>query len=483
MAGEYNGRDPSGEPQNRRAATESVRSSFRFAIGSIRLTAEKIACDWPFLVDSRRTVPFHSLGLDARIFKAIQEAGYTEPTPIQACAIPEILAGRDVIGIAQTGTGKTAAFVLPILTKLAQSPGAGKRRGMRALIVAPTRELVVQIEENVRAYAKHLPLRMATVFGGVSERAQIEALRSGVELVVATPGRLIDLMGQRHANFSGLEFLVLDEADRMLDMGFLPSIRQIVRALPARRQTLMFSASLSREIEALTHEFQHAPKVIEIGRRANPAETVTQLVYEVPTHLKPSLLQHLLADPEFDTVLVFTRTKHGADRVARRLGSSGIKVGTIHSNRSQNQRLRALKDFKSGAVRVLVATDVAARGIDVDGISHVVNYDFPMHPEDYVHRIGRTGRAHAVGDAISFVTRDDHGPLRSLERFIGRGLVRKRADDFDYNAAAPPREERERRAPPKSQPRAFSRSETRPGPTLRRNGFRPGAGRGGGRRR
>ncbi len=432
---------------------------------------------------------FRSLGLDDRIFKAIQEAGYTEPTPIQTAAIPEVLAGRDVIGIAQTGTGKTAAFVLPILTRLIQSggDGDGKRRGTRALIVAPTRELVVQIEENVRAYAKHLPLQMATVFGGVSERPQIQALRAGVELVVATPGRLIDLMDQRQTNFSAVDFLVLDEADRMLDMGFLPQIRQIVRALPKKRQTLMFSASLSREIEALTHEFQHSPKVIEIGRRANPAETVTQLVYEVRSHLKPALLQHLLADPDFDTVLVFTRTKHGADRVARRLESSGIKAGTIHSNRSQNQRLRALKDFKSGAVRVLVATDVAARGIDVDGISHVVNYDFPMHSEDYVHRIGRTGRAQAVGDAISFITPEDHGPLRSLERFIGRGIVRKRAQGFDYEAAAPPREDRVRREPRGNNagaaPRAAGPNDSRRGPGPRRNGFRSGPNRGGGRGR
>jgi ATP-dependent RNA helicase RhlE len=393
-------------------------------------------------------VPFRSLGLDDRIAKAIKEAGYTEPTPIQLAAIPEVLAGRDVIGIAQTGTGKTAAFVLPILHNLARASANGQRRGMRALVVAPTRELVVQIEENVRAYARHLPLRMATIFGGVSERPQIEALRSGVDLVVATPGRLIDLMGQRHVNFSGVEFLVLDEADRMLDMGFLPPIRQIVKALPHKRQTLMFSATLSREIEALTHEFQKSPKLIEIGRRANPAETVTQFVYEVRPHLKPSLLLHLLGDPQFDTVLVFTRTKHGADRIARRLEGAGIKTGTIHSNRSQNQRLRALKDFKSGAVRVLVATDIAARGIDVDGISHVVNYDFPMHAEDYVHRIGRTGRAHAVGDAISFVTPEDQAALRSLERFIGRGIVRKRAEGFDYNAEAAPREDR-----PRGQPR------------------------------
>jgi len=380
-------------------------------------------------------MPFRLLGLDANILKAVQEAGYTEPTPIQAAAIPPILAGHDLIGIAQTGTGKTAAFVLPILAKLASLIDGGPRRRTRALVVAPTRELVAQIEENVRAYAKHLPLRMATVFGGVGERPQIDALSSGVDLVVATPGRLLDLMQQRHADFSGLQFLVLDEADRMLDMGFLPSIRQIVRALPQKRQTLLFSATLSREIEGLTHEFQRAPKTIQIGRRANPAETVTQFVYEVLKHLKPALLAHLLRDPKLDMVLVFSRMKHGADRIARKLEMSGIKTATLHSNRSQNQRLKALKDFKSGAVRVLVATDIAARGIDVDGISHVVNYDFPMHPEDYVHRIGRTGRAHAVGDAISFVTAEDRDELRALERFIGRGIVRKRAEGFDYNAA------------------------------------------------
>jgi ATP-dependent RNA helicase RhlE len=387
---------------------------------------------------------FRALNLSPQMLQAVHDAGYTEPTPIQIAAIPLILAGHDIIGIAQTGTGKTAAFVLPILMKLAASMHNGQKRRTRALVVAPTRELVVQIEENVRAYAKHVPLRMATVFGGVSERPQIEALRSGVDLVVATPGRLIDLMDQRVADLSGIEFLVLDEADRMLDMGFLPSIRRIVKALPQKRQTLMFSASLSPEIEELTHQFQRSPRIVQIGRRANPVETVTQFAYEVPPHLKSALLLHLLGDPKFDTVLVFARTKRGADKIARRLESSGIKTGTIHSNRSQNQRLRALKDFKSGAVRVLVATDIAARGIDVDGISHVVNYDFPMHSEDYVHRIGRTGRAHAVGDAISFITPEDHGPLRSLERFIGRGIVRKKAEDFDYNQAAPPRDERGR---------------------------------------
>src|SRR5438067_2343201 len=413
-------------------------------------------------------MPFRALHLSPQILQAVRDSGYTEPTPIQVAAIPLILARHDVIGIAQTGTGKTAAFVLPILMKLAVSKQTVARHDeltanrhnvhrLRALVLAPTRERVVQIEENVRAYAKHVPLRVATVFGWVSERPQIEALRSGVDMVVATPGRLIDLMEQRASNLSGVEFVVLDEADRMLDMGFLPPIRRIMKALPTKRQTLMFSASLSREIEALTHQFQQSPKMVEIGRRANPVEAVTQLVYEVPPHLKPALLLHLLSDRNFDTVLVFSRTKHGADRIARRLESSGIKTGTIHSNRSQSQRLRALKDFKSGAVRVLVATDFAARGIDVDGISHVVNYDFPMHSEDYVHRIGRTGRAHAIGDAISFITPEDQGPLRSLERFIGRGIVRKRAEGFDYNAPAPPRDERgrgdRRQSSPKMEPK------------------------------
>ena len=416
-------------------------------------------------------MPFRTLGLGDRILQAIDDAGYSEPTPIQVAAIPEILAGHDLIGIAQTGTGKTAAFTLPILARLAGMLDDGTPRRTRALVVAPTRELVVQIEENVRAYAKHLPLRMATVFGGVGERPQIDALKSGVDIVIATPGRLLDLM--RFANFSGLAFLVLDEADRMLDMGLLPSIRQIVKALPPKRQTLLFSATMSPEIQTLTHQFQRAPKTVEIGRRANPAETVTQLVYEVPKHLKPALLAHLLLDASLNTVLVFTRTKHGADRVARKLESSGIKTGTLHSNRSQNQRLRALRDFKSGVVRVLVATDIAARGIDVDGISHVINFDFPMHSEDYVHRIGRTGRALAIGDAISFVTPEDHAPLRTLERFIGRGVVRKRAEGFDYGAPAPQQTEAERGE------RRFGNQQ----PRGDRGGGRPSGGGGGGGRR
>ena len=394
-------------------------------------------------------MPFQVLGLHPLILQAIQETGYTEPTPIQGAAIPEILKGNDLIGIAQTGTGKTAAFTLPLLHRL-HSIVPARQNATRTLILAPTRELVVQIEENVRAYAKHLPISITKVFGGVSERPQIQALRSGAQMVIATPGRLLDLMSQRCADFSALEHLVLDEADRMLDMGFLPAIRRVVNALPKKRQTLMFSATLSKEIESLTHEFQRSPKVIQIGRRSNPAETVTQLVYEVPRHLKATLLCHLLDDPTMNMVLVFTRTKHGADRVARKLESLSIKTATLHSNRSQNQRLRALEDFRSGAVRVLIATDIAARGIDVDGISHVVNLDFPPQVEDYVHRIGRTGRAKAIGDAISFICQDDHGNLRALERFIGRGLIRKLAKDFNYAEPEPlnqPRdEERGRRS-------------------------------------
>ncbi|MDB6027084.1 MAG: helicase [Verrucomicrobiales bacterium] len=417
---------------------------------------------------------FRELGLDPKILQAVQEAGYTEPTPIQTAAIPQILHGHDLIGIAQTGTGKTAAFTLPMLTKLAPVLGTAGVRGTRALILAPTRELAVQIDENVRAYGRHLPLRVATIFGGVGENPQIQALRNGTNIIIACPGRLLDLMGRRCADFSALQYLVLDEADRMLDMGFLPSIRQIIKSLPQKRQTLLFSATLSREIESLTHEFQRSPKIVQIGRRANPAETVTQLVYEVPKALKPALLIHLLADPSMNMVLVFSRMKHSADRIARNLESKGIATATLHSNRSQNQRLRALKDFKSGAVRVLVATDIAARGIDVDGISHVVNYDFPMHPEDYVHRIGRTGRAHAVGDAISFVTPEDQGELRSLERFIGRGIVRKKAEGFNY-AAVGPAEPPDRPRQQQGQRRQSSQSQSGP-----RGGSRQGGGGGGG---
>ena len=420
-------------------------------------------------------MPFAALGLNSNLTKAVREAGYTEPTPIQTKAIPVILQGHDVIGIAQTGTGKTAAFVLPILQHLSSRGAKMGRRGMRALIVAPTRELVVQIEENVRNYAKHSRLRCATVYGGVGEQPQIRALRGGTEIVIATPGRLIDLMNQGHVDFSIIEVAVLDEADRMLDMGFLPQIRQIMKKLPQERQTLLFSATLSKEIEALTSEFLRQPQVVQIGKRSNPAESVAQLVYEVPKSRKTALLMHLLRDQKMDSVLVFSRTKHGADKIARKLEQSGIPTATLHSNRSQSQRLQALRGFKSGAVRVLVATDIAARGIDVEGISHVINFDFPPQPEDYVHRIGRTGRAQAIGDAISFVTSEDHAALRALEKFISRGIPRKHVHDFDYTEEKEPvawRPEASRRPQPQ---RAQA---SRPSPAAPRHSLPGGEGRG-----
>jgi ATP-dependent RNA helicase RhlE len=379
-------------------------------------------------------LPFQTLGLGPKLADALREKGYVEPTPIQAKAIPVILSGGDVIGVAQTGTGKTAAFVLPLLERLSKAPSS---RLMRVLVIAPTRELVAQIEENVRAYGMHLQLRYATVFGGVGEGPQIQALKRGVDLVVATPGRLIDLMQQRHVDFKALEVLVLDEADRMLDMGFLPPIRKIVAATPKTRQTLLFSATMSKEIEAVTREFLKSPTLVEIGARSTPVEAVTQWAVEVSMAAKAPALIHLLKDAALESVLVFSRTKHGADRIARKLEAVGIRTATLHSNRTQGQRLAALKRFKSGEVRVLIATDIAARGIDVDGISHVINFDFPPQPEDYVHRIGRTGRAQAIGDAISFITHDDADNLRRLERFLGRGITRKKLEGFNPNALQP----------------------------------------------
>ncbi len=380
-------------------------------------------------------MPFATLGLGTRLTQALKEKGYVEPTPIQTKAIPTILSGRDVIGVAQTGTGKTAAFVLPLLEQLAATP---QQRTMRALVIAPTRELVVQIEENVRAYGRHLPLRYATIFGGVGEGPQIQALRRGVDLVVATPGRLIDLMEQRHVDFSALQVLVLDEADRMLDMGFLPSIRRIVSKTPAARQTLLFSATMSKEIEQVAKEVLKNPALVEIGVRSTPAEAVTQYLVEVSVAGKVPALIHLLKDAALESVLVFSRTKHGADRIARKLSAAGLSTATLHSNRTQGQRLQALRRFKSGDVRVLIATDIAARGIDVDGISHVINFDFPPQPEDYVHRIGRTGRNQAIGDAISFATHEDADSVKRHERFLGRGIARKKLEGYVAAAAAAP---------------------------------------------
>ena len=382
---------------------------------------------------------FDSLGLDASILKAVADQGYTEPTPIQKASIPVIISGKDVIGVAQTGTGKTAAFTLPLLTKLVQSKNSTHQGRVRCLILAPTRELVVQIAENVAAYSRYSGATVATCYGGVSERPQIAALRRGCDFLIATPGRLLDLGGQGHGDFSAVEYLVLDEADRMLDMGFLPAINTIVRALPKERQTLMFSATLSREIETLTKQYQREPQLIEVGRRSNPAETVTQLLYECPGALKQVMLHHLLKDEALKMVLVFARTKHGADRICRKLQGEDISCAAIHANRSQSQRQRALQAFKNGEVRVLVATDIASRGIDVEGISHVVNFDFPDALEDYVHRIGRTGRALSTGTAITFITREDFSELRRLERIVGKHLHCGKLPGFDYTQQAPAR--------------------------------------------
>ncbi|HYK03894.1 MAG TPA: DEAD/DEAH box helicase [Thermoanaerobaculia bacterium] len=349
--------------------------------------------------------------------------------------MPHVLAGRDLIGIAQTGTGKTAAFVLPILERLSQSQQPS--RNPRALIVAPTRELAAQIEENVQLLGRALRVRCTTVFGGVGESPQIKALRQGVDVLVATPGRLIDLMGSRHVSLADVQVAVLDEADRMLDMGFLPQIRRIVNALPRQRQTLLFSATLSKDIEKVTAEFLRNPETVEIGRRSNPAASVTQFIYPVSKSRKVDLLVTLLKDQALDSVLVFSRTKHGADKIARKLTQAGISTVALHSNRSQGQRTAALESFKNGRARVLVATDIASRGIDVDGISHVINFDFPMHPEDYVHRIGRTGRADAIGDAISFVTAEDEPYVRDLEKLTKKAVPRKRLEGFDYTESAP----------------------------------------------
>ena len=379
-------------------------------------------------------MPFSNFGLGNEILRAIQKAGYVLPTPVQAAAIPKVMQGNDLIAIAQTGTGKTAAFVLPMLHRFSQANQQGQPRGTKALILAPTRELALQIMENIRAYGNGLPIRVAAIFGGVEEEAQIKAVRKGVDMIVATPGRLLDLLSRQKIDFSLLEMLVLDEADRMLHMGFLPDIETIVRGLPNRRQTLMFSATLSKEVESLARRFLYQPKMVQIGKRSNPADTVDQCVYEVPAHLKNALLLELLRQTAFTRVLVFVRMKDGANLLTNFLKLAGVKVARLHSSRSQEQRLQALQDFKDGKVQVLVATDIVARGIDIDGVSQVVNFDFPVNPEDYVHRIGRTGRAEAQGEAVSFVPKSDLNLLGILEFFIGRRLDRKRLRGFDYHA-------------------------------------------------
>ncbi len=367
---------------------------------------------------------FRELNLIPTILSALQAKGYETPTPIQAAAIPPVLEGKDLLGCAQTGTGKTAAFALPILQTLAGKPPADRgRKYIRALILAPTRELALQIGESFQAYGRDLNLRLAAVFGGVSDFGQKQKLRQGVDILVATPGRLMDLHAQRVLSLDRVEIFVLDEADRMLDMGFVHDVRRIAALLPAKRQTLLFSATMPPEIRSLSQSLLHAPVMVEVARVSSTADNVDQAVYHVPRNLKPDLLRHLLADANVQRALVFTRTKHGADRLHKTLDRHRIAAEALHGNKTQGARQRALENFKRGKTRVLVATDIAARGIDVTDISHVFNYDLPEVPETYVHRVGRTARAGATGMAVAFCDVDERGYLHGIER-----LTRKRLD-------------------------------------------------------
>ena len=374
---------------------------------------------------------FADLGLAGPLLDGVREAGYTEPTPIQRQAIPLALSGRDIMGLAQTGTGKTAAFTLPIIDRLLGGP-----RRTRVLILAPTRELAAQVDESFRKYGKHSGLRVAAVFGGVPIEPQERALRSGVDVVVATPGRLIDHLERQNVVFDDLEVLVLDEADRMLDMGFAPQISRIVNEIPRYRQTLLFSATMPPEVEALARKYLRKPVVVQVGRRSEAASTVAHAVYPVPRDKKSALLIELLGQPDMDSVLIFTRTKHGADRVVRHLERAGITATAMHADKSQAQRTQALDGFKRGTVRVLVATDIAQRGLDISGITHVINYDVPQQPEDYVHRIGRTGRAAATGDAYTFMSPDEIAMVRTIERVIGQQIPRVSVPGFDFGTIA-----------------------------------------------
>ena len=371
-------------------------------------------------------MPFSKLDLSPQVVEGVRAAGYTDPTPIQLRAIPLILAGRDVIGSAQTGTGKTAAFALPLISRL------GTRGKLRALVLEPTRELAAQVETAFRDYGRFTNLRTAVVFGGTGYGKQDQSLRQGVDVLVATPGRLLDQIHRRMARLDQIETLVLDEADRMLDMGFLPDVRKIIERCPRNRQTLLFSATIPPEIEQLCRWALRNPETIEIGQRRSPAETVTHALYPVDVGQKQELLEELLRRTEYDQVLIFCRTKNGADRVARKLHQEGHAVAVLHSSRTQREREVALNGFRNGRYEVMVATDIAARGIDVEQISHVINFDVPHHPEDYVHRIGRTGRAQSVGDAFTIMTAEDLQEVAAIERFIGQKIPRVKLEGFNY---------------------------------------------------
>lgn len=377
---------------------------------------------------------FNQFNLDPRLMVGINRSGYEIPTPIQLAAIPAALEGNDLIGTAQTGTGKTAAFVLPILHRLLNGP----RRVARSLIVTPTRELAEQINDTIHELAHGTQIRSATIYGGVGPAPQVRALREGVEILVACPGRLLDLIAQGHARLGGIEILVLDEADRMFDMGFLPDVKKIIKAVPPRRQTLLFSATFPKEIEELASMSLHEPKRISLGI-SRPAQTVRHALYPVPQHLKTGLLLALLRKTDTDSVLIFTRTKHRAERLSNQVAHAGFRVTSLHSNRSQNQRQAALGGFKTGHFQIMVATDIAARGLDVESISHVINFDMPDTPDAYIHRIGRTGRAERSGDAFTLVTPEDTDMIRTLEKIMGSPLARENLADFDYTQPAPPK--------------------------------------------
>lgn len=401
---------------------------------------------------------FNQFHLDPRLMQGIKKAGYDVATPIQQAAIPAALRGRDIIGTAQTGTGKTAAFVLPILNKLLD----GQRNMPRALIVTPTRELAEQINDVIKTLSAGTKLKSATIYGGVGAAPQIQALRNGAEILVACPGRLLDLIAQGHAKMAGIEILVLDEADRMFDMGFLPDVRRIVKAVPQKRQTMMFSATFPADVELLAQQALHQPQKIAMGI-VKPAHTVAHALYPVAQHLKTPLLIELLKHTDTNSVLVFTRTKHRAHRVAQQIQRAGFKVTSLHGDRSQGQRQAALKGFKSGHHDIMVATDIAARGLDIETISHVINFDMPDTADAYIHRIGRTGRAQRTGDAFTLVTDDDKDMIRALERIMGAPLERKTLEDFDYARPAPPRTDSGGRG--RGAPRSDSRRPPKPAPT------------------
>jgi ATP-dependent RNA helicase RhlE len=378
---------------------------------------------------------FASLGLSEALLRAVAEQGHSTPTPIQSKAIPVILSGRDVLAAAQTGTGKTGAFGLPLLERLKSGRTAG---GLpHALVLTPTRELAAQVAASIRAYGKNIPHSTEAVFGGVGMSPQIKALRRGVDILVATPGRLIDHLEHRTVRLSSVEVLVLDEADRMLDMGFIPAVRRILSALPPRRQNLLFSATFPAEVRTLAATFMHSPEVIEVAPRNAPAERVTHHVHPVHKEHKRALLSHLVSSRDWGQTLVFTRTKHGADRLARQLEQDGISTAAIHGDKSQGARTRALSEFKAGRVRVLVATDIAARGIDIEQLPQVVNYELPHVPEDYIHRIGRTGRANASGAAVSLVSTEERQQLKDIERLLKRSIPSSVVEDFAPPPAAP----------------------------------------------